>query len=48
MTDEELEQFYNLCQLYRHTPITNVQLLCDNYDDLVDFVNAMLAKREGE
>ena len=48
MTDEELREFYVLCQAYRHTPPTETIQLCDYFDSLVDFVNAMLTKREGE
>lgn len=47
MTEEELEQFHQLAMDYRGTwPSYEATTMA--YENLINFVNAMLAKREGE
>lgn len=46
MTEEELEQFHQLAMSYRGIPPNYPEIVQANWEVLVDFVNAMLAKRE--
>lgn len=41
MTDKELRRFYELCQVYRHTPVTQFKETRDAYDALVSFVTSL-------
>lgn len=44
MTDEQQRQFYELCQAYRHTPVTEFVAVREAYDALVAFVNQFAEK----
>lgn len=39
MTENQLEEFYNLCQNYRHCPIESPDLVIEAYQALIDFID---------
>lgn len=40
--DIECEDFYNLCQSYRHAPFEAQYLAVENYDALIKYINGKL------
>lgn len=48
MTEEEGKELRRLADEYAVDAAVNWKAAAKSFDDLVDFVNAMLAKREGE
>jgi hypothetical protein len=39
MTPEEREQFYNLCQVYRHWSMVDQEGVCHQYEALIEWVD---------
>jgi hypothetical protein len=35
----ESEEFYNLCQAYRHAPVTDQGRVCESYQALIEYID---------
>lgn len=44
MSPDKAREFYELCQAYRHTPLTEQRLVGERYQELVDFVNLLVGE----
>lgn len=42
------QEFYELCQAYRHAPITSQTEVCERFQAMIDYGNAALARERAK